>query len=65
MMTYKDKCFCTESKAGWMRGEKLCENTKCDRHASNIPFDKLPKWERFCISNFSEKCGKFESGAAK
>ncbi len=60
-MTYRDMCFCSRSKADWMNTkDKLCSNTKCMRHASNIPFDKIPEWELFSISDFGSICESYK-----
>ena len=59
-MSYRDRCWCSESKKEWSNSGNLCTNCKCDRHASNIPFDKLPEWELFSMADFSQECGKYK-----
>ena len=61
-MCYRDMSFCSASKKEWCETDKpICTNTKCERHASNIPFDRIPKWEVFSISNFSGRCGEYKA----
>lgn len=65
-MSYRDMCFCKQSKEEWSENDKpLCANTKCERHAANIPFDKLPDYEIFFTSDFSEKCGCYQNKLLK
>lgn len=60
-MSYRDICFCKQSKKEWKENDRpLCTHKKCERHAANVPFEKLPDWEVFCMSDFSEKCGRYK-----
>ena len=61
-MSYRDICFCKQSKREWSEnGLPLCKNKKCERHAANIPFARLPEWELFSMSDFSEKCEGYKA----
>lgn len=57
MMCYKDKTYCMASSKTLSKqyGIKYCDNTKCWRHASEIP-DNLPEWELTAWSDFSTRC---------
>ena len=60
-MSYMDMSFCAGSKEGWSAtGRSLCKNTKCPRHACHIPFDALPTWEVFTVTDFSGVCEDYQ-----
>lgn len=57
-MTYKDMCFCHASKPDYCQEHNiaLCTKVDCKRHNSQIPYDKLPKWELFLFADLRGKC---------
>lgn len=62
MFCYRDRCFCLASNRALVKGTdiKVCKNKKCDMHACNVPFDKLPEWMPIAWSDFHEKCGEYK-----
>lgn len=56
-MCYKDKTYCMASSEQLSKqyGIEYCNNTKCWRHAIEIPKD-LPEWEPVAWSDFSKRC---------
>lgn len=62
MFCYKDKCYCIRSSDIWCNdnGLKQCTNTKCNRHCSEIPFDKLPEYMMIDWADFANNCEDYK-----
>lgn len=51
MIVYNDMCYCNS---------KDCANKECRRHLSHIDFDRMPEWMCYSVSDFWNRCDKYQ-----